>query len=335
MKPGVYITIDVECSLGGAWRDASVRPVPPERGIWGRYSGRELGVPLIVDILRTGGLAGTFFVEPFNEELGYPGGTEEVCRYLIDAGQDVQLHIHPNRAQYALCRRGEDYTYTDTLADLPPAEQVALIAEGSRRLERATGRAPTAFRAGNMGASEAVLPQLAQAGIGIDSSYTFAFAGGQCGFSDRQPFNGSRWYGKVLELALSGFYQARVPGLRPAKVLDVMGLSAGECCQAIRSICNSGAEAVLILHSFSLFKVRNRQYDGGRPNRVVIGRFRRLCRWLACHSNDYPVRTFSELAEEVRSGRYEACAAPPPRILRPIRALARKAVQAANGLYWV
>jgi len=335
MRPGVYVTIDVESSLGGAWGDASIQPVRPERGIWGRYGGRELGVPLIVEILRSNSLAGTFFVEPFDEELGYPGTTRQVCRYLIDAGQDVQLHIHPNRVQYARQRRGHEYTYTDTLAELPPAEQVALIAEGRRRLEQATGRAPVAFRAGNMGASEAVLPQLAQAGIFIDSSYTFPFAGRQCGFSDREPFNGARWYGEVLELALSGFYQPPVPGLRRAKVLDVMGLSAGECRQAIRQICDSGAEAVLICHSFSLFKVRNGRYDGGRPNRVVIGRFRRLCRWLASHGREYPVRTFRQLAEDLREGRYEASAAPPPRLFRPIRALARKAVQAVNTLYWL
>ena len=73
MKPGVFLTIDVVCSMGGAWRDPALRPIPPSRGMMGRYGDRELGIPLIVDILTQHGLTGTFFVEPFNDELGYPG----------------------------------------------------------------------------------------------------------------------------------------------------------------------------------------------------------------------------------------------------------------------
>jgi len=51
MKPGVYITVDVECSMGGAWQNPDLRPVPPSRAVWGRYGHRELGLPRIVDVL--------------------------------------------------------------------------------------------------------------------------------------------------------------------------------------------------------------------------------------------------------------------------------------------
>ncbi len=37
MKPGVYITIDVECSMGGAWGDNSLRPIPPRLGMMGVF----------------------------------------------------------------------------------------------------------------------------------------------------------------------------------------------------------------------------------------------------------------------------------------------------------
>ena len=32
------------------------------------------------------------------DEQGYPGEGERICHYLLDHGQDVQLHIHPNHA---------------------------------------------------------------------------------------------------------------------------------------------------------------------------------------------------------------------------------------------
>ena len=331
---GVYITFDVECSMGGAWRDARITPVPPARGMMGQYGDRQLGLPWIVDILTERGLVATFFVEPFNDELGHPDQTQPICEYLLNRGQDIQLHVHPNRKQFALHRQGKPFRLLDDIAELDSAEQKALLAEGAERLAGWTGKRPVAFRAGNMAASEQTLEQLSQVGIHIDSSYTFPYVGGQCFFDTSEWYNGSKWYGDVLEVALSGFRQPRIPGLHAAKPLDLMGISYGECRAAISEICGAGADAVMILHSFSLFKVRNAQYDGGRPNRVVAHRFRRLCQWLAAGTDRPAVRTFSQLADDVAQGRYEAKAVAPCRLNRPFRALTRKMVQFANRLYW-
>lgn len=335
MKPGAFITFDVECSMGGAWGDEALRPIPPSRGMMGLYGDRQLGLPLITRILEENGLAGTFFVEPFNDELGYPGQTEPVCTFLLDRGQDVQLHIHPNHKHYGQYRAGGPFARTDDIADLPAEAQRQMLAEGAARLAGYTGARPVAFRAGNMAASEETLEQLAAVGISLDSSYAFCYAGGQCRFAEKQPFNGSKWYGDVLELALSGFYQPRVPGLHHAKPLDLMGISFTECRDAICRILDAGVDAVLILHSFSLFKVRNVQYDGGRLNRIVTRRFRRLCRWLADRAADVPTYTFGQLASAIADGRYEAKASPPCRLGRPMRAITRKLVQGLNNAYWV
>ena len=69
MKPGVFLTFDVECGMGGAWQDPDARPVPPARGIMGQFGRRRMGLPLIAEILDDNGLAATFFVDPFNDEL--------------------------------------------------------------------------------------------------------------------------------------------------------------------------------------------------------------------------------------------------------------------------
>jgi hypothetical protein len=333
MNPGVFITVDVECGMGGAWGDEALRPVPPARAVMGEYGDQRLGVPLICEILDRAGLKATFFVEPFAGEQGHPGEMERPCRFLLERGQDVQLHVHPNHWHYGLKRLGRPFHFTDCLAECDPEEQRALLSEGADRLRRWTGRAPVAFRAGNMAASEATLARLPAAGLRIDSSYAFAYAGGQCRFRPEDPYNGSRWYGDVLELALSGFTQPRFPGLRRAKPLDVIGVSFAEMRQAILKITEAGADACLILHSFSLFKVRNVQYEGGRPNRIVTRRFRRLCEWLAACARDVPAYTFSQLAQAIADKSYEARAASPPR-LSGARALARKVAQAWNSPYW-
>lgn len=334
MKPGVYITVDVECSMGGAFADTALRPVPPSRGMMGEYGDKRLGVPLITEVLGGHGVKATFFVEAFAAEQGYPGQTEPVCEHLLDHGQDVQLHVHPAYEMYDRFRRGTAVgPITDDLTELARERQAALLCEGAERIRQWTGKAPVAFRAGNMAASEATLGLLPAAGIRIDSSYTFPFAGGQCRFAAADAYNGSQWYGDVLELALSGFRLPALPLEARAKPLDLVGVSFEECREAIRAICGAGADACLILHSFSLMKVRNVQYDGGRPNWIVTRRLRRLCEWLAARPGEFPTYTLSQLAQAIADNKYEARSAPPPR-LSGIRAMARKAVQAYNGLYW-
>lgn len=334
MTPGVYITFDVECSMGGAWRDAALAPISPRLGMMGEYGRKRLGLPLICDILKRHDLRATFFLEPFNDELGHPGETEPVCRFLRDHGQDIQLHVHPNHVHYGLYRAGRPYALNDYIGDLPADRQREMVSAGADRIEKWTGIRPVAFRAGNMGASEETLAILPDSGIWIDSSYTFPYAGGQCRFSPEEPYNGARWYGNVLEVALSGFRQTRLPGLKSAQPLDLVGASFQEIRDAVRMICDAGADAVVILHSFSLFKVRDVQYSGGKLNRIVANRFDSFCKWLDKNRKQYPARTFSELAAMIQGG-YRPVSRPPCTMHRPFRALIRKAVQVFNHPYWV
>jgi hypothetical protein len=335
MKPGIFITFDVECSMGGAWANASLRPVPPRLGMMGQYRNKSYGLPLICEILARHDLKATFFVEPFNDELGYPGQTEPVCRFLIDQGQDVQLHVHPNHVHYGLHLDGKPHAQTDYMANLPPDWQREMLIEGAERILRWTGKSPIAFRAGNMGASEQTLSIMPDAGLWIDSSYSFPFLEGQCRFKDKAAYNGAKWYGDVLEMALSGFFQRPIPKiLPPSQPVDLMGGAFAECRDAVGMICDAGADAVLILHSFSLFKVKDVQYRAGRPNWVVTRRFDRFCQWMANNRERYPVRTFSELGKMVKENGYQPKAVGPCRLNKPLRALTRKVVQGLNNFYW-
>lgn len=330
----ILITFDVECSMGGAWGDPALRPISPRLGMMGEYGGRQLGVPLICEILKQAELKATFFLEPFNDDLGWPGETKPVARYLVEHGQDVQLHIHPNHVHYGLHRTGKPFLQTDQMADLPRQWQKELIARGADLLEAWTGTRPIAFRAGNMGASEETLAALAEAGMWIDSSYTFPYVGGQCRFRETVRYNGAKWYGDVLEVALSAYEQPKLPGMHPAKPVDLMGSSFEECRDAVRMICDAGGDAVLILHSFSLFKVRDKQYRDGKLNRVVTRRFERFCAWLDDNRRLYPPRTFAELGRLVQEEGYQPKAVAPCLVNNLPRAMLRKIVQGLNNFYW-
>jgi len=334
MGPGVFMTFDVECSMGGAWQNPALRPIPPRLGMMGEYGQNKFGLPLICDILERNNLKATFFLEPFNDDLGYPGETEPIACFLVDQGQDVQLHVHPNHVSYGLHKAGKPYQQTDQMAELSPERQKELIKSGADLLEAWTGTRPIAFRAGNMGASEETLSVLPETGLWIDSSYTFPYVNGQCLFHDKELYNGSKWYGDVLEVALSAYRQPDIPGLHPAKPVDLMGSSFEECRDAVQMICDAGSDAVVILHSFSLFKVRDKQYNGGKLNRVVTRRFERFCQWLDDNRQSYPPRTFSELGNLVREEGYQPGKVEPCTINKPLRALTRKFIQGVNYFYW-
>lgn len=333
MRPGVLFTFDVECSMGGAWNNPTLKPVSPRLGMMGEYGRQQLGLPLICDILKRFDLKATFFLEPFNAELGWPGETEQVVKYLVDQQQDIQLHVHPNHVHYGQYKAGKPYQMTDQMADLSVAAQAELLRSGAELLEKWSGVRPIAFRAGNMGASEETLQAMKMAKLWIDSSYTFMYVGGQCRFGEAKQYNGAKWYGDVLEVALSAYRQPKLPGMHPAKPVDLMGVSFEECRDAVEMICDAGADAVAILHSFSLFKVCDLQYHGGKLNRVVTRRFEKFCQWLDASRHKYPPRTFTEYGLLVQGG-YQPKAVPPCAMNKPLRAMTRKIVQGLNNFYW-
>jgi hypothetical protein len=333
MQPGVLMTFDVECSMGGAWNNPDLKPVSPRLGMMGEYGNRQMGLPLICDILDRFTLKATFFLEPFNAELGWPGETEPVVKLLVDRQQDIQLHVHPNHFHYGQYKAGEKYQRSDQMADLPLEKQEELLRSGVELLEKWSGLRPIAFRAGNMGASEDTLQAMKAVGLWIDSSYTFPYVGGQCRFRETERYNGAKWYGEILEVALSAFQQPKLPGMRPAKPVDLMGASFEECRDAVEKTCDAGADAVVILHSFSLFKVRDQQYHGGRLNRIVTRRFEKFCRWLNDNRHRYPPRTFAEFGRLIQGG-YQPKAVSPCTLNNPLRAITRKIVQGLNNFYW-
>ena len=147
----VYITVDTECSLGGAWGNPQWKPVGPDRAVLGRIGSKSYGIPLIMDILEENDLRGTFFTEVLARDLFGKSELAEAYAPIVRRGHDAQLHLHPvfhyyHQVAQGLMRRDQLPANMDLIGGLPFKTQVDLLEKGCSIFKEIFGSMPSAFR---------------------------------------------------------------------------------------------------------------------------------------------------------------------------------------------
>lgn len=331
----VYITVDTETSLGGAWENAQWKPVSPERAILGRIGSKQYGLPLIMDILEEHDLRATFFTEVLARDVVDGRALTEAYSPIQKRGHDPQLHLHPVFHYYhdvtsGLVARTQLPAYMDLIGALPVEKQVELLEKGCSIFRDIFGFRPRAFRAGCYGASMSTLDVLERVGIFYDSSFNAAYLGSTCLLSSKKPTNTAFRHGAVWEIPVTTF-ETGAWSMRGLKPLEVSAVSFGEIQKVLDQAESLGQEAVtIILHSFAFLKRADVQFRKMRADFLVIRRFEKLCQFLRRNRERFRTLTFSEM-----SGSFEdeaKVAFPRVGILIPT---ARKFVQAVNRIYWL
>ncbi|WP_294043729.1 polysaccharide deacetylase family protein [Sphingomonas sp.] len=262
-----------------------------------------VGVAYQLATLAKHSLKATFFVDPMPTMVFGLDAIRPVVEAIVDAGQELQLHLHPNWAG----ARVDDVTRSARfeLIDYNLDEQRALIA-GARDLLKACGAPdPVAFRAGSYAANDDTLTALAELGFVYDSSHNGADAPwpSEIGLPRRQiaPVE----HRGVVEVPVTVIEDA--PG--SLRHFQICALSQGEMRAALDHAVDAGHQAVTIVgHSFEL---ANRA--GTRANGVHVGRFEGLCRMLADARDTLPTAQFRDRPRFA----WESAAAPlGPNLLR-------------------
>lgn len=286
----LFLTFDIEIWCGG-WADLDARfPAAFERYIYGRSAAGEFALPKTLEILNRHALHGVFFVEPlFSARFGAEY-LHRVCQLILDAGQEVQLHLHPEwtdeiRPQVFPARpeKRQHLSYYDQ------AEQIRLIELGRRLLEEATGTPVTAFRAGSFAANEDTLAVLRTLGIGIDSSINIAAPISAPGLAARAelvaPVNRDGLRLVPISVFRDGFGR-----IRQAQI-GACGFT--ELTAALSAADQLGYAAFTLLsHNFELLRS-----GSSRPDSWVVRRFERLCAFLDRERKRFPTVGFSEPLE--------------------------------------
>lgn len=278
----VHLTFDVEIWCN-SWIDLDARfPAAFERYVYGRSTAGDFALPKTLEILGRHGLKGVFFVEPlFSARFG-SAYLRELVGLIDAAGQDIQLHLHPEWTDEIRPRLiANADTKRQHLTAYTFDEQLALIRWGRQALEDTLSRPISAFRAGSFAANADTFRALSKAGLLIDSSLndSYAVSGGDVPRPEGQP--AAMPVQDVWCYPVSRF----TDGLGRARPAQINGCSFEEIRDALDAAERSGqSHFVIVSHNFEMLKP-----GSAEPDRVVVQRFERLCAWLAAEPDRFQV----------------------------------------------
>jgi len=321
-----YITIDTEYSSGlYQGPDAAAREDNFKRSIACETPSGPGGIAHQLDILAQHGQRAVFYVDPMPALVWGVAAIEDIVGPIIEAGQDVQLHIHTEWLSFAdpahRLLQGLERKSGTNIADFGYDDQFVLLDFARQVLVEAGAPAPIAFRAGNYGANDDTLRALASLGLQYDSSHCPGIEGGYDRLSlcrdDREPID----HCGLIEVP-AGCIATIKGGLRHAQIT---ALSLSEMKAALRHARDTDQNAfTLVSHSFELINRRTLAL-----NKIVAARFEGLAKTLA-ELNGITSGDFRHNPPQVRA-RDRALDALPATPLRTGWRLAEQAV--SNTLY--
>ncbi len=289
----VHLTFDVEVWCDGWDRLDQTFPGNFERYVYGRSSHGEFALPKTLEILNKNGLRGVFFVEPlFAARFGI-GHLQTIVKLIQDAGQEVQLHLHPEwtdevpvEVRPAILK--DISTKRQHLSYYNLEEQTALISFGRDMLAQAGCASVNAFRAGSFAANVDTMEALRRNGIPIDSSLNrcYSISGGD--FPGKRDFDTPFVHNGVAIFPVTVFKD----GLGSDRPTHVAACSFEEVKDALQSAKRAGwTNFVIVSHNFEMLKP-----GASLPSWTVVRRFEQLCAFLADHAQDFPVTSYAKLA---------------------------------------
>ena len=290
----VFLTVDTEVwPFTPNWRD-SLLSREVEQDIYGVTSDGEFGLTFQIDLLNEYGLKAVYFVESlFASAIGLEP-LSKIVRVIQDRGQEVQLHLHTEWLD-KLAKPILPGKIGRHLKNFSRDEQTLLIAEAARNLEACGAHKLCAFRAGNYGANFDTLHALARNGIGFDTSHNTCYLNSTCSMPTPEPLLQPKEILGVYEFPISFFCD--YPG--HYRHAQLCACSSGELENSMLQAWNKGWHSyVLVLHSFELVKRRGAPGKRALPDRLIIKRFRRLCRFLADNRDKFRTAVFSELSRD-------------------------------------
>ena len=281
----VFLTFDIEVWCSG-WDDLD-RSFPGsfERYVYGRSPHGDYALPETLATLNRHGLKGVFFVEPLFATRFGMAHLETIVRLIREAGQEIQLHLHPEWTDEAIepiiknCAAKRQHLSYYTLD-----EQTALIACGKKMLEAAGSGPINAFRSGSFAANRDTFEALERNHILLDTSLNRCFEVSAPDLREVHSFDETFVTHGVTTFPIT----VMKDGFGHDRPAQVGACSFGEMRDALLSAQRAGyRDFVVVSHNFEMLKPGT-----SAPDWIVVKRFEQLCRFLAEQSGQFCVRGF-------------------------------------------
>jgi hypothetical protein len=269
----LLLTFDVEVWCG-SWVDLDDRfPSAFARYVYGHTKLGDFALPKTLEILDRHSVKAIFFVEPLFAARFGVRHLETIVSMIRSAGQDVQLHLHPE--------------WTDEISPPPIVnasekrqhlsyysleEQTSLVRLGLDLIEAAGAPRPISFRAGSFAANADTFSALRANGIFLDFSIDPSTPLSVADLRDGRDLSAAQVIDGVFSLPLTVFRD----GFGRIRHAQVGACSSGELVEAIESAAGLGrTHFVLLSHNFEMLKPGTSVAD-----KIVVSRFENLCRHL-------------------------------------------------------
>ena len=281
----VFLTFDIEVWCNGWDNLDGSFPGSFERYVYGRSAHGDFALPQTLAILNRHGLKGVFFVEPLFATRFGVAHLEVIVGLIRSAGQEVQLHLHPEWTDEAIEPIIEDCaTKRQHLSYYTLAEQTTLIAHGKKLLEAAGSGQISAFRSGSFAANVDTFEALRRNQIFLDTSLNCCYEVSAPELRSEHSFNQAFVTQGVTTFPVT----VMKDGFGKDRHAQVGACSFSEMRGALLSAQRAGhRDFVVVSHNFEMLKP-----GSSLPDWVVVKRFERLCSYLAANSERFNVRGF-------------------------------------------
>ncbi len=288
----VCITIDTEFSIAGHFNDPEKYKPLADPVVYCHDGTDEQGLGFMLKTFDRFGIKASFFVEAANSFYFGDAPMQRVVDRLIQAGQDVQLHIHPVWLSFDQPSARGGFPRNDD-CDKRSFEDLKLaFSKCIEVFERWTGHPPLAIRTGSLRSDENVYHVMHELGIPLSSNIALGV------FSPRQKalhkLNGRHNLFGVMELPVFTYQDSRFRGNPHLKSLQITSCSWPEMKHLLWKARKSGVRSIVILtHPFEFVKKSDFQYTRLHRNRINQRRLEQLCEFIASHPGDFKATTFT------------------------------------------
>jgi hypothetical protein len=300
VRTEVFITIDTEFSIGGAFTYPN-RYVPlGEEVVRCEVNGREEGLGFMLDTFGEFGIKATFFVEAL--QTAYFGDVPmgRLVDRIAKAGHDLQLHLHPCWLHFRKrgWKTGKERP-NDSCMGRTDAELDEMLEIGYYAFDRWKQPRPIALRTGGFETDLAVYRAMERAGMRFASNIALGMR--EPAESELQLTGGRAQVGKIVELPVLSYRSPVILGRRKRQMrsVSITGASWPETRSLMWEARKTGTTPVVLLtHAFEFIKRRDFRFAELRPNRLNQHRLRQLLQFLKDNPDDFVPTTFRDYAEK-------------------------------------